>query len=285
MDAMSIKQLRQVIVAAGLKHDDCIEKSDLKQRAKEALQITGSKNAAQPPKEASAATETRMLGGYECFVSNLDPENIDTVVIILHGFGATNNDFIPLSKMFAKPNIGFVFPQARAGGAMGATQWWTIDVMKWMGAMQSGEQGIAKLIRDKPPGLDECRAAMTQLLQQVREPFKSPPKIILGGFSQGAMTAMDIALSHDDIHHIMAFSGAPIVVEEWSQKLLQDNRGSKIKMLLSHGQSDPVLPFVASTWTKELFTKHGANVQYETHPGGHELGNGVLRAVESFLAS
>lgn len=36
IDALSVKQLKQYIVTAGLKHDDCLEKSDLIQRAKDA---------------------------------------------------------------------------------------------------------------------------------------------------------------------------------------------------------------------------------------------------------
>ena len=52
-------------------------------------------------------------------------------------------------------------------------------------------------------------------------------------------------------------SGAPIVVEQWSTRL-KEHQG--IKVLLTHGQSDPLLPFACSGWTKQLLTAGGAQV-------------------------
>ena len=42
VDAMSIKEMKALIAKAGLSHADCFEKSDLKQRAREALAKTAS---------------------------------------------------------------------------------------------------------------------------------------------------------------------------------------------------------------------------------------------------
>ena len=42
VDAMSIKEMKALITKAGLSHADCFEKSDLRQRAREALAKTAS---------------------------------------------------------------------------------------------------------------------------------------------------------------------------------------------------------------------------------------------------
>ena len=42
VDAMSIKEMKALITKAGLSHTDCFEKSDLRQRAREALAKTAS---------------------------------------------------------------------------------------------------------------------------------------------------------------------------------------------------------------------------------------------------
>ena len=78
-------------------------------------------------------------------------------------------------------------------------------------------------------------------------------------------------------------SGAPIVVEQWSERL---KTHAGIKVFLSHGQSDPILPFAASGWTLQLLESGKAQVQYETHPGGHDIGGAaILMKLCQFWAS
>ncbi len=229
----------------------------------------------------------------------LDGTKPDVVVVVLHGFGASSSDFVPLCASVAGALRGrkavFAFPQAPPSPmAMGAAAWWQIDVMKWMGAMQAGEAGIARLIRDKPPGLEEARRKLAKMLDELCElvPGGRETALVLGGFSQGGMTALDLALHLDSLlppsralrcDHVMVLSSAPIVVDEWAERL--KTRGAKMQVLVTHGHGDMVLPFPASGWTKELLEQHGAKVRYETHAGGHELGGPhILKAVCDFCA-
>mmetsp|Transcript_2548 Transcript_2548/g.2877 ORF Transcript_2548/g.2877 Transcript_2548/m.2877 type:complete len:164 (-) Transcript_2548:3097-3588(-) len=157
--------------------------------------------------------------------------------------------------------------------------------MKWMGAMSGGEQAIGQLIRQVPEGLPECRENLVKLVLQVTERYGNVP-LILGGFSQGAMTSMDLALSLPkeivpNLRCVLVLSGAPIVVEEWASKL----REQKLRVFISHGTSDPVLPFMASSWLHELLKTNGAEVKYESHSGGHELGpQRILDSLSDFVA-
>lgn len=52
--------------------------------------------------------------------------------------------------------------------------------------------------------------------------------------------------------------GAPIVVDEWAQKL-KGKQG--LNVFVSHGMSDMVLPYVASSWLRELLQGSGAKVE------------------------
>lgn len=110
-------------------------------------------------------------------------------------------------------------------------------------------------------------------------------KVVLGGFSQGAMTATDAALSMPpgaSVGHVLHLSGAPIVVEEWALKLKVH---PKINMLVTHGTQDATLPFAVSGWARDLFTQGGATVEYVAHSGGHELGdNNVIGKIGRALA-
>jgi|GEM_PF-1065408 len=289
LSSLTIKELRTLIQKAGLSSTDCFEKPDLLRRAEEAKS-----RLASVPKHHSGRPDTMMLGGYECKVIHNSAKPVNAVVVILHGFGATNSDLVslaqPISSHLVDKNIAFVFPQApNSPMSMGMPAWWHLDPMKWLGAAQMGGPAIAQLIREKPQGLDECRNQMAELVRLSKQLVGSNEvPVILGGFSQGAMTAMDLALhlpEEERVHGVIMLSGAPIVVEEWSSKL-RNKKG--VSVLLTHGTADPVLPFQCSAWTNELLKNGGATVQYETHAGGHDLGgprimNSVTLFVETLL--
>jgi len=298
----SIKELKRVIAEAGLDTTGCFEKSEIVERAQEAQRILLQKAQANaPPAAGDGSMQEVRLGTYDALVFGLKQgQRVDAVVLVLHGFGATSRDFaslahmVPSSEPLKGKNVVFVFPQAPANGqTMGQAAWWVIDVMSWIGALQSGDEGIARLIRNRPPGLEECRSQMTDFVErtmamvQGAHPENSIDNvpIILGGFSQGGMTAMDLALHLPEPFHakfVMMISSAPIVVEEWAVQL--KNKGKNMKALITHGTNDPVLPFAASGWAKQLLTEHGVEVAYETHGGGHELGGaGTTRALCDFI--
>ena len=79
---------------------------------------------------------------------------------------------------------------------MMAAAWWHLDAMKWMMAAQQGGDALAQLIREEPPGLEDARERLAQLVGEAREMAGglALDRVVLCGFSQGAMTAMDLAL-------------------------------------------------------------------------------------------
>jgi len=270
----------KIIASAGLGFADCVEKSELRVRAKEALATLASRKAAAPPEGPRDVT----LAGYDCSV--LAPENPDLLIIILHGFGATKDDFssIPGQLPLTQKRVAYVFPQAPAG-AMGATAWWHLDAMKWMMAASGGGDSLATLIREEPPGLAECRVRLGALVGEARALCGDIPtsQVVLAGFSQGAMTAMDLALQLDEpVAGVTMLSGAPIVVDQWAASL-KTKKG--LKVFISHGRSDPVLPFPASGWCRDLLTSGGAAVTFHEHGGGHDLGQTTLAPLAAFWSS
>jgi hypothetical protein len=129
MIANSHTHVEQFITSAGLGYSDCLEKSDLVKRATEA---SVKKKEAPAKKKSSDGFSNKNLAGYECIMcSNCDtPEEIDIVVILFHGYGATAAEFKFLpqaaSSHSSSKRIGWVFPQAAAGSA-GAPEWWQLD--------------------------------------------------------------------------------------------------------------------------------------------------------------
>jgi hypothetical protein len=50
-------------------------------------------------------------------------------------------------------------------------------------------------------------------------------------------------------------------------------------------RNDPILPFAASGWCKDLLENGGAKVEYNSHGGGHEVGATTLPTLMQFLDS
>ena len=130
-------------------------------------------------------------------------------------------------------------------------------------ASRNGRQGdaIAQLLRKTPAGLAEARARAVNFIRAVALEYDIPiSSVVVGGFSQGAMLAVDASLSlnsGEDVAAIAVFPGFPIVVDEWAAKA-QKHRG--LKVLQTHGTSDTLLPFFAAGWLKDLLSTNGLTV-------------------------
>eukprot|EP00755_Sulcionema_specki_P029306 Sspe_Gene.91891::Locus_63539_Transcript_1_1_Confidence_1.000_Length_1306::g.91891::m.91891/K06999/K06999; phospholipase/carboxylesterase len=270
---MTAKQLKEVITQAGLSYNDCLEMSDLRERAVEALK-RGPATPAPPPSTSSSSpsSETATISGWECTILRPSPSP-KLAVIFFHGFGATSSDFVPLAEMVKQlpwgKDIAWVFPQAPVCQKLGAAAWWEINLMQWLVASRMGEKDMGQLIREKPNGMEQARVQGTKLVAEVAKRFGvSQDRIVLGGFSQGAITAADVALALPEggCGGIVMISGAPMVVDEWAEKL---KSRPPVDVFISHGRADQVLPYVASEWARDLFKQCGkGKVEHHPHSGG-----------------
>jgi phospholipase/carboxylesterase len=211
------------------------------------------------------------------------------VLVLFHGFGAPGTDLVPLYRTLeVPPEIRFVFPAApialdpRAPEEFAPRAWWPIDMLGMQQALARGRG--AELARDKPPGLDEARELVTGLLAALEKELAAPlERVVLGGFSQGAMLACDVALrSPRSPAGLVLLSGAPIAVPEW-QTLAPARKG--LPVLMSHGRSDPVLPFAGGEYLRDLLRDAGLLVDFIAWNGGHGVPDGVLQRLGPFLTA
>lgn len=220
------------------------------------------------------------IGGLTCrLVQQLaDSDSPEQIVILCHGFGAPGTDLVPLGGelMRAQPSLldttQFIFPEAPLSldqyGMFGGRAWWPLDVEKLNAAIQSGE------FRDQrkynPPELPDARGKLMALIDEVRGRTGLPmSRIVLGGFSQGSMLATDVALRLEEPPAALCvWSGTLLCEADWRE--LAAKRGS-LKVLQSHGTIDPILPFEAAIWLKELFEGSGFDVDFIEFPSVHTI--------------
>lgn len=206
------------------------------------------------------------------------------VVVLLHGFGAPGGDLVPLARELALPaETRFVFPEGPLEldvGLQDARAWWMIDMEKLQEALVGGR--MRDLSREVPPGLGAANEALNGLLDAVQTQLRVPSeRLVLGGFSQGAMLAMDVALRGDrPLAGLALLSGTLLAAEEWSPLMVAR---AGLRVFQSHGMSDPVLPFILAERLRDQLRAADLEVQWVPFPGGHDLPLVVLDALGEAL--
>jgi len=232
-------------------------------------------------------TVTTTLG--ELNVRIVGDENPNHLVVLCHGYGAPGTDLVGLANALVhlEPSLGqgvqFIFPEAPislAAGFFESRAWWHIDMAKLEQAMATGE--LRDMRNESPEGLPDARRKILGLLDILTQTTGlSMGQITLGGFSQGAMLATDVALRLEEApHSLCIMSGTLLTADIWEQKA---RARTGLNVFQSHGQVDPLLPFAGATWLKELLEEAGISVDFHPFNGAHTIPQDVLESLASFL--
>jgi phospholipase/carboxylesterase len=225
--------------------------------------------AAAPPPAAVA------FGGLEVSVLGGGPQTQPggKILVLLHGWGASGDDLVPLGRLYAGPRTRVIIPAGPLPHPYGGRAWWDLDLDRL-------SRRDAALMEEIPAGLAAARAKVSALLADVRARFR-PEVLILGGFSQGGMLAMDVALAaHPAVDRVAVMSGALIAAPVWRERM---QAVAPFPVLLSHGRRDGVLPFPASTALKALLDEHHFPVTWLPFDGDHEIPQPVVAALGDFV--
>jgi phospholipase/carboxylesterase len=205
------------------------------------------------------------------------------VVVLLHGFGAPGDDLVSLWRVLRAPKgTRFVFPAAPLqlpGDYGGGRAWWWIDMEA---RMRRREQGIARDVDEVPDGLVDARAKIDALLSEVDRALSPPAgQVVLGGFSQGAMLSLDVALASDrPLAGLLLMSATHIAAKEWAARY---DRRRGLPVFMSHGIEDDLLPFDVADNLRHTLASHGLRVDWLPFRGGHAIPWEVVDGAGAFL--
>lgn len=220
----------------------------------------------------------------------LEARNAELVCILCHGYGAPGDDLVGIGTAVLdvdpslKGRVAFAFPEAPENipGLGSGRAWWQIDVSRFANAMASGE--LEQLFDDVPDGMAEARRALTAAVSDVAKKLALPmSRVVLGGFSQGAMVATDVALRLEDPPAALAImSGTLLTRSEW---LARAKKRTSLPVLQSHGTEDPILPYPAAVELNRMLTSAGLTVDFVTFRGGHGIAPAVIQKLAALLSS
>ena len=101
--------------------------------------------------------------------------------------------------------------------------------------IQSGGEPLT-FTNGRPDGMNTALAALKELIDELKTPWKN---IIVGGFSQGAMMAIELALCAPETPRGLFILSGNLVDAENIRKLAPHRKG--LKFFQSHGRQDPIL--------------------------------------------
>jgi phospholipase/carboxylesterase len=209
-------------------------------------------------------------------------------ILLCHGFGAPGDDLVPLARAIdAGPGVRWFFPEAPIeldlGWGQSGRAWWRIEMAR-MARLLAGGQG-AQLLEETPDGLLDARAKLEATIAALEQDHGvRRDRLIVGGFSQGAMLTTELAL-HAEVPFagLAILSGMLVSAPRWV--VAAGARGPSIRALQTHGQRDPVLPFAGAEALRAMLVQAGAAVEWVPHGGQHEIPPIALERLGAFARS
>jgi phospholipase/carboxylesterase len=191
-------------------------------------------------------------------------------LVLLHGLGADGNDLIGLGPVLGGfvPNARILAPDAPEPCDMApyGRQWFSLADR----AAMVMYQGASRARIDIDVFLDENLEALGL----------AHDRLILAGFSQGAMTALHVGLRRvQSPACILAYSGALV-----GRNRLDDEMTCHPPVLLIHGEDDEVVPSQATRDGERKLLDCGLDVMAHVLPDlGHGIDERGLMLTQKFL--
>jgi phospholipase/carboxylesterase len=216
----------------------------------------------------------------EC-IEHINTHNPKASVVFCHGYGADMNDLEQLAFVLDPAGeYNWFFPngilQVPIGPGFFGRAWFNINIAEYDEAVRSGKH--RDLSSRRPKGLDEASLSLKTFLN---EKALDPAQLVLGGFSQGAMLATEVALTLETAPKaLVLLSGAMLDEKNWKEKM-KSRRG--LAFFAAHGMNDPVLSFEGAKDLAKAFVEAGWQGHLESFKGGHEIPQPVLQNLTYFL--
>jgi phospholipase/carboxylesterase len=196
------------------------------------------------------------------------------VVIWLHGLGADGHDFEPIVPQLHLPAdlpVRFVFPHAPE---MAVTAFGGQRARAWFDFNPGGGADL--------PGLRKSVSQIYDLIQDEIDNGMPAERILLAGFSQGGVLALQTALYYPKrLAGILALS--TFLVDSNGLGSDKSEVNAQIPILMCHGQQDMVLPIALGKSAFTTLDNAGYSINWQEYPMGHEVCLEEIREISLWL--
>jgi len=191
------------------------------------------------------------------------------LLILLHGVGSHEGDLFSLEGAF---DPSWVVVSARAPLTLrpGSYAWFPVQFTP-QGPVADAEQA------------EQSRVLLASFVDwAVLEFGADPQRVVVGGFSQGAIMTASLALTEPEkVRAAVLMSGR--ILPEVLPKVASLDRRRGTAYLVIHGTEDQVLPIHHGRASRDTLISLGISPQYQEFPLGHSISDESLSTVVDWL--
>lgn len=192
------------------------------------------------------------------------------LVIFLHGYGSDERDLFGIKDELS-PDYTYLSVRAPLDVDGGGHKWFSqdTDVADYEGVTSD---------------VDTSTTLLTQFIQQATKKYDTKPdKVILIGFSQGAMMTYQIGLQHPElVRGIAPLSGK--ILSALNARLKPDDRLKGLNVFIGHGTADNRVAYTGATNANAALEKLGLAPEFHSYPGvGHSISGAEINDLNKWL--
>ncbi len=213
--------------------------------------------------------------GHRCLV--MDPPVVPPgapVIVVLHGLGTNGEDLAPLCGELRLPGCRFILPDAPLrlpGYPPGAYAWYDFQAHH-RPEIEKSREYLFKVLR---------RFSDDPNLRKAPEENNPQPTLVLTGFSQGGVMALEAGLNYrGKIAAVVSMSG--YLPDPW-ETLTRAQAPFETPILLTHGTEDEVVPVEGSRRAFQALTEAGYHPVIKEFAMPHTLTAESVGEVSRFL--
>lgn len=199
---------------------------------------------------------------------------IKKVVILFHGYGSNGEDLLEVGKIWqlTLENSGLINTAFFSPNAVEVSEVNPTGGYQWFGLPDFSPFNILQ-------GLEKNRKFIKSSIDDLMQKYKLlPSDIIIMGFSQGAMVALDTMLLYKNLGGVLGYSGAFYPPTDAQKNAILT------PVLLVHGTADCVVPYAMMVASEAALLNLGINVVTKTcNHMGHSIDHAGILAGSDFI--
>jgi phospholipase/carboxylesterase len=204
------------------------------------------------------------------YIPAKNPGPEEKILLVFHGLGDSLDGFTWMPSQLKLDTLSYLLVNA-PDDYYGGYSWF--DFTNGGAFMERATTGIVR-----------SRKLIRGLIQEMVDQGIKPGNILLFGFSQGCLMALDAGLRCDLIlGGICGVSGWLAFQNEYPEKFSPVSKQQIF--LVTHGRADPLLPFSVTKAQCEFLVAQGINLTFRAYDKAHTILPEELIAIQGWLQS
>ncbi len=208
-------------------------------------------------------------------IPNLE-KTYNKVIIMLHGLGASGDDFLNIPNLFNFPEewkIKYIFPHApiipvTINNHLAMPAWYNIESINFTREYQKETLTFSLHLLKKI------------VESEINQGIKSE-NIIIGGFSQGGATSFALALFLNLPLAGIFILSAYILNQE--KTMIESSIVQKTPIFMAHGKYDNVVDFKLAEMSKDFLLNEKCSLIWRTYDIDHSISNQEIKDLNNWM--